>query len=119
LCRSESDESRRIVGHGVSLPFQIVLEIEAGMVPLVDGSNTEEFGRRAGSSSWPFAGPAHGSQVVGGVLRRTLTDVEALGGALLMEEAASELEVWIVDVPCGVVEGHETVTNVLGEDDAP
>ena len=24
-----------------------------------------------------------------------------------------------VDVSCGIVEGHETVANVLGEDDAP
>lgn len=58
------------------------------MMPLVDGSNAKEFGRRAGSGSRPLAGPVHGGQIIGGVLGGALTDVEALGGALLLEEAA-------------------------------
>jgi hypothetical protein len=89
------------------------------MVPLVDGGYAKELGRRAGRRGGPFSCPKHGGQVVRGILRRTLTDVKALGGALLLKEAASQLEVRVVDVACGIVEGYETVANVLGKDHSP
>jgi hypothetical protein len=80
-----------IIGHGISGAQYIVLEGQVAM--MVNGLHAEKESRRNEGCDKAFTMPEHGGNVASVCFDGLLMDVKALDGGLVLEKAASQLEV--------------------------
>ena len=68
-------QTRAIVGHDVSWTWDVIVQCQVAVMPLVEGHEAEQISRWSCGSGGPFALPIHGGRVVGAVVHGALTDV--------------------------------------------
>jgi hypothetical protein len=88
-------ESGSIVCHVVPFALKVILEVKVPMEALMDRSHAQEFGRWAGRRGGPFVAPEHGGEIVRFVLGGAFSDIKALGGCFLLEEATGKFKIGV------------------------
>ena len=108
-----------IIAHGIVETGNEVVAGDVAMMALMEGLSTEEVGGSAGRGGRAFALPKQSGGVVRLGKDGAFSDVETLGGRLVMEEATSEFEIAVGDGAMGVAPTDEIGGDGRIKGDAP
>jgi hypothetical protein len=84
-------QTRCVVGHGVALARDEVLERVVSMVPLVEGLDTQKVRGGGARGDRPFSMPIHRGKIVRACFCGAFADVKAPGGTFVVEDAPGKL----------------------------
>ena len=91
-----------VVGHRVAMSFKVVFKIQVAMKSLMNRSQAQKLGGWSRGSGRALARPIHSGQIVRRVLGCPFANVVALDDGLLLEEAAGEFKVGIINGARGI-----------------